>query len=96
MCTVSEPAMLSTPADALLRLPPQGVSDEIPGRRPNVETRESASEAAPAKRKRPGRKQGATGELTSFWQVKQGHEKQLRAVSEGLQEWPLEKAVREC
>lgn len=41
-------------------------------------------------RDRPGRKQGNTGELTSFWHVKKGHEAQLRAVLEKLQSWPIE------
>ena len=42
------------------------------------------------RRTRPGRKQGETGELTTFWRVKKGHEKQLRAVLEQLDSWPLE------
>jgi hypothetical protein len=43
-----------------------------------------------AKPKRPGYKQGLTGELTTFWNVKKGHEKQLRQVLEGLNQWPME------
>ena len=39
---------------------------------------------------RPGKKLGATGELTTFWHVKQGHEQQLRAVLEQLDRAPLE------
>jgi hypothetical protein len=41
-------------------------------------------------RTRPGKKQGATGELTTFWRVRKGHEQQLRAVLEGLDRAPLE------
>jgi hypothetical protein len=39
---------------------------------------------------RPGRKHGATGELTTFWHVKKGHEEQLRAALETLDRWPIE------
>lgn len=41
-------------------------------------------------RSRPGRKQGDTGELTTIWRVKPGHEAQLRATLEALDNWPIE------
>ena len=43
-----------------------------------------------AVRTRPGRKQGHTGELTTIWQVKKGHEAKLRATLEQLDKWPIE------
>lgn len=46
-----------------------------------------AQAALPA---RPGKKQGQTGELTTFWNVKKGHEKQIRQVLEELDRWPIE------
>ena len=49
-----------------------------------------ATETAEGHRTRPGRKQGATGELTTFWKVKPGHEKQIREALETLNRWPLE------
>jgi hypothetical protein len=54
----------------------------------------SAAEGAAAKRKRPGKKQGVTGELTTIWDVKEGHEKQLRDVLEMLQRVPWEDKAR--
>ncbi|MGY0497411.1 hypothetical protein ACWZHB_02800 [Nocardia sp. FBN12] len=48
-------------------------------------TSEQATEAP-----RPGRRQGATGELTTFWHVKPGHEKQIRSALETLDTWPIE------
>jgi hypothetical protein len=50
----------------------------------------TAGGGATAKRGRPGKKQGATGDLTTFWHVKNGHERQLRAVLEGLDQASLE------
>ncbi|MFF1412058.1 hypothetical protein ACFVX6_20185 [Streptomyces sp. NPDC058289] len=46
--------------------------------------------AAQTQRTRPGKKQAATGELTTFWKVKEGHEKQLREALETLEKWPIE------
>lgn len=40
---------------------------------------------------RPGKRQGQTSELTTFWKVKQGHEKQLAAVLDALEQTPMEK-----
>ena len=50
---------------------------------------ESAASTSTAK-PRPGRKQGATGELTTFWTVKKGHEEALRQALETLDNWPIE------
>ena len=56
----------------------------------------ASNQAEPGKpqRDRPGLKQGATGELTTFWRVKKGHEKQLRHVIEQLRALPHDRKSR--
>jgi hypothetical protein len=51
---------------------------------------DQATSQAQTAEPRPGRKQGATGELTTIWHVKKGHEQQLRAALETLDKWPIE------
>lgn len=50
---------------------------------------QETAKTAVMKPKRPGKKQGQTGELTTFWKVKKGHEKQLRQTLEALDNWPI-------
>lgn len=55
-----------------------------------MEKKQTNEKTISMKPKRPGKKQGLTGELTTFWNVKKGHEKQLRQTLEALDKWPIE------
>jgi hypothetical protein len=57
-----------------------------PERHAIMDNRPTATDATTTPR---GRKHSATGELTTIWKVKPGHQKQIREALETLDNWPL-------